>query len=67
MCAYIVKTGDGYLYPYEGGVSFTDDENHAGHFLNTDEAHDTAEGLGYVEGSYQVIPIDVESKDLITN
>lgn len=67
MRAYIVKTGDGYLYPYEGDVSFTDDENHAGHFLNTDEAHGTAQGLGYAEGSYQVTPVDVKSDNLIRN
>lgn len=67
MRAYIVKTGDGYLYPYEGDVSFTEDEAHAGRFLNTEEARDTAQGLGYTEGNYQVIPIDVKSDNLIRN
>lgn len=67
MRAYIVKTSDGYLYPNEGDVSFTDNETHAGHFLNTEEAHDTAQGLGYPEGNYQVIPIDVKSDTLIRN
>lgn len=67
MRAYIVKTGDGYLFPYEGDVSFTDNERQAGHFSNINEAHDTAKGIGYVAGNYQIIPVEVNSDNRITN
>lgn len=58
MQAFIVKTRDGYLYPYQGDVSFTDNKDHAGHFPDADEANDTAQGLGYTVGSYQVIQVE---------
>ena len=61
---YIVKTDDGYLYPYAGDVLFMDDENQAGHFHNKDEADVIAQGLGYQEGSYQVFPVDVNNKQV---
>jgi hypothetical protein len=57
MHTYIVKTEDGYLYLYEGKVSFTDDESHAGHFRNEEEAHVTAQLFGYSEVNYKVIPV----------
>ncbi len=59
MRAYVVKTGDGYLYPFQGAVSFTDDEQHAGHFLQEEEAHVIAQVFGYLEEQYQVIPVEI--------
>lgn len=55
---YVVKTANGYLYPFQGSVSFTDDEQHAGGFADEEEAHVIAQVFGYAEGSYQVIPLD---------
>lgn len=65
MHAYIVKTADGYLYPFAGDVSLTDREDQAGHYLSTGEAAGTAERLGYKEGSFRVIAVEVEDAKLI--
>lgn len=62
---FIVRTRDGYLYPSDGDVSWTDDKDRAGHFLSGDEANDTAQALGYGIGSFQVIPVDVDENRLI--
>lgn len=65
MHAYIVKTGDGYLYPFADDVSLTDHEDQAGHFLSMEEAHRVAQGRGYREGSYDVLAVDVDVHKLI--
>ncbi len=65
MHAYIVKTGDGYLYPFADDVSLTDQEDQAGHFLSMEEAHRVAQGRGYREGSYDVLAVDVDVHKLI--
>ena len=59
MHVYIVKTSDGYLYPFADDVSLTDLEEQAGRYRSTDEARETAERLGYKEGTFQVIAVDV--------
>jgi len=59
MRAYVVKTDDGYLYPVQGAVSWTDDESHAGRFLQEDEAHLIAQMFGYTEDRYQVIAVEI--------
>lgn len=65
MRAYIVKTPDGYLHPHDGDVSWTDDESKAGHFLDEEEADDTAQNLQYPQGSYRVIPVEVTPEKLV--
>lgn len=65
MHAYIVKTGDGYLYPFAGDVSLTDHEDQAGHYLSMDEAQRTAQARGYREGTYEVLAVEVDEKKLI--
>ncbi|MGE5622474.1 MAG: hypothetical protein ACM3WS_04895 [Bacillota bacterium] len=65
MHAYIVKTGDGYLYPFADDVSLTDHEDQAGHFLSMDEAHRIAQGRGYREGTYEVLAVEVDERRLI--
>lgn len=62
MHVYIVKTDDGYLYPFAGDVSLTDRADQAGHYGSTAEASETAERLGYKEGTFEVIAIDVEEE-----
>jgi hypothetical protein len=59
MRTYVVKTANGYLYPFQGAVSYTDDETHAGHFLMAEEAHVLAQMFGYTEERYEVIAIDM--------
>lgn len=59
MRMYVVKTDNGYLYPFQGAVSFTDDEFHAGLFLLEEEAHVIAQVFGYTEERYSVISIDI--------
>lgn len=55
---FIVKTSDGYLFPYKGDVSWTADIKKAGKFDSTAEADDTAQlSLNYPAGSYEVIPV----------
>lgn len=60
MHVYIVKTEDGYLYPFAGDASLTDREDQAGRWASAGEASDTAVRLGYKEGSFRVIAIDVD-------
>lgn len=64
MHAYIVKTRDGYLYPFAGDVSLTDDQSQAGHFLSTKEARETAESRGYYDGGFDIIRVEVDSAKL---
>jgi hypothetical protein len=61
--AYIIKTSDGYLYPFAGDVSLTDDESQAGRFDSTDEARKTAEERGYYDGRFEIIRIDLDDSD----
>ena len=56
---YIVKTENGYLYPFRGAVSFTDDQFYAGLFLLEEEAHVIAQVFGYTEERYDVIAVDI--------
>lgn len=60
MHAYIVKTHDGYLYPFADDVSLTDDESQAGHFLSTEEACNMAELGGYDDGKFHIIRVEVD-------
>lgn len=62
MRTYVVKTGDGYLYPFRGFVSFTDDLDHAGYFLAAEEAHVIAQLFGYTEERYLVIAVDMPDR-----
>ena len=62
MHAYIVKTGDGYLYPFADDVSLTDQEEQAGHFPSMDEAHRVAQERGYREGTYAVLAVEVDQR-----
>jgi hypothetical protein len=64
MHAYIVKTPDGYLYPFAGDLSLTDDETQAGHFMSTDEARETAEVRGYYDGGFEILRVDVDERRL---
>lgn len=60
MHAYIVKTHDGYLYPFAGDVSLTDEQDQAGQYRSAREASEAAQELGYKEGTYEVIALDVD-------
>lgn len=60
MHVYIVKTRDGYLYPFADDMSLTDDEQQAGWFSSADEARATAERMGYIDDRFQVLARDVE-------
>ena len=62
MRTYVVKTANGYLYPFQGTVSYTDEERHAGHFLLVDEAHVMAQMFGYTEERYEIIAIDMPDR-----
>lgn len=64
MHAYIVKTRDGYLYPFAGDVSLTDDESQAGHFLSTREAREIAESRGYYDGGFDIIRVEIDQSKL---
>lgn len=64
MHAYIVKTHDGYLYPFADDVSLTDDASQAGHFLTADEARELAESRGYYDGGFEILRIEVEKEQL---
>lgn len=64
MHAYIVKTHDGYLYPFAGDVSLTDKEEQAGHFLSTNEAREVASLRGYYDGNFEVLPVEIEESRL---
>lgn len=64
MHAYIVKTHDGYLYPFADDVSLTDDASQAGHFLSADEARELAESRGYYDGRFEVLRVEVEAAQM---
>ncbi len=64
MHAYIVKTQDGYLYPFADDVSLTDEVSQAGHFLSTDEAREMAESRGYYDGGFDIIRVEVEQEKM---
>ncbi|WP_019140456.1 hypothetical protein [Noviherbaspirillum massiliense] len=64
MHAYIVKTPDGFVYPFAGDASLTDNEKQAWHFLSTDEARDTAEKLGYYDDRFEILAVEVEEGKL---
>lgn len=59
MRMYVVKTNNGYLYPFRGAVSFTDNESHAGLFVLEEEAHVIAQVFGYTEERYSVIAVEI--------
>jgi hypothetical protein len=61
MHEYIVKTRDGYLYPFAGDASLTDDLNQAGRFPSVEVARDTAEKLGYYDGGFEIIAIETDA------
>ncbi|HCY61672.1 MAG TPA: hypothetical protein DHV59_02270 [Oxalobacteraceae bacterium] len=62
MRTYVVKTANGYLYPFQGAISFTDDQAHAGHFLMPDEAHILAQIFGYTEERYEIIAVEMPER-----
>lgn len=64
MHAYIVRTPDGYLYPFADDVSLTDDQTQAGHFLSTEEACEVAESRGYYDGRFNVLRVEVDESRL---
>lgn len=64
MHAYIIKTRDGYLYPFAGDVSLTDDPSQAGHYMSADEARQTAESRGYYDGGFDIIRVEVDPAKL---
>lgn len=64
MHVYIVKTSDGYLYPFGNDVSLTDDIEQAGHFHSAQEAQDMAGEAGYYDGGFDVLAIDIEDDRL---
>lgn len=64
MHAYIVKTPDGYLYPFADDVSLTDDQSLAWHFLSTHEAREVAESRGYYDGGFNILRVEVEQGQL---
>lgn len=59
MRMYVVRTDQGYLYSYQGAVSFTDIESHAGLFMQAEEAHVIAQVFGYTEDRYSVVAVEV--------
>ncbi|MDB5798866.1 MAG: hypothetical protein JWP36_2768 [Paucimonas sp.] len=59
MHKYVVKTPDGYLYPFAGDASLTDDPEQAQQFASTDEARTTAEQFGYIDDHFEIIPVDL--------
>jgi hypothetical protein len=63
MHAYIVKTRDGYLYPFADDVSLTDDQSQAGRFRSADEACRIAEERGYYDGGFEVLRIDIGDEE----
>jgi len=60
MRAYIIKTGDGYLYPFAGDLSLTADESQAGYFRSVDEARGIAQERGYYDGGFEIIAVEVD-------
>lgn len=59
MHTYIVKTPDGYLYPFADDVSLTDDMSQAGHYASAEEAREIAETRGYYDGRFEIIRVDL--------
>jgi len=64
MHAYIVKTPDGYLYPFADDVSLTDDQSLAWHFKSTQEAREVAESRGYYDGGFNILRVEIEQDKL---
>lgn len=64
MYAYIVKTPDGYLYPFADDVSLTDDQAQAGHYRSAQEAREVAESRGYYDGGFDVIRVEIDQSKL---
>lgn len=60
MHAYIVKTPDGYLYPFADDLSLTDDESQAGWFRTAEEARRTAEERGYYDDHFEIRRIEID-------
>lgn len=60
MHVYIVKTKDGYLYPFGDDLSLTDHMEQAGHFLSMREARSTAEEGGYYDGGFEVLAVEID-------
>lgn len=56
---YVVKTPDGYLYRFANDASLTDDPEQAQRFASTEEARTTAEGLGYYDDKFEIVPLDL--------
>lgn len=67
MHAYIVRTREGYLYPFGDDVSLTDDPALAGHFLSTDEACEIASLRGYYDGEFDVLRVEIDEERLNHN
>jgi hypothetical protein len=61
MHVYIVKTRDGYLYPFAGDMSLTDEEEQAGWFGSADEARASAERMGYIDDRFQILSREVDA------
>lgn len=62
MNAYIIKTPDGYLYPFADDLSLNDDLSQAGRFRSVEEARATAEERGYYDGGFEVVRLDLENE-----
>jgi len=60
MHAYIIKTPDGYLYPFADDLSLTDDVSQAGRFRSVEEARATAEERGYYDGGFEIVRVDLD-------
>lgn len=60
MHAYIIKTPDGYLYPFADDLSLTDDASQAGRFPSVEEARATAEERGYYDGGFEIVRVDLD-------
>lgn len=61
MHAYIIKTPDGYLYPFADDLSLTDDASQAGRFRSVEEARTTAEERGYYDGGFEIVRVDLDN------
>lgn len=62
MHDYIIKTPDGYLYPFAGDLSLTGDLSQAGRFRSVEEARATAEERGYYDGGFEIVRVDLENE-----
>jgi hypothetical protein len=56
---YVVRTADGYLYRFADDASLTDDPEQAQRFASIEEARTTAEGLGYYDDKFEIVPLDL--------